>query len=90
MYGRIGTTTAEFGTLTSWLVDVLNVITGNLDRPGGAMFTKAAAGAANTRGVARVGRGITLHRRASRVRALPETFGELPAVRAEHQPRAAR
>ena len=80
VYGRSGTTTAEFGTLTSWLVDVLNVITGNLDRPGGAMFTKAAAGAANTRGAARVGRGITLHRRASRVRALPETFGELPAV----------
>ena len=35
VYGRIGTTTAEFGTITSWLVDVLNVLTGNLDRPGG-------------------------------------------------------
>ena len=80
VYGRIGTTTAEFGTLTSWLVDVLNVITGNLDRPGGAMFTKAAAGAANTRGTARVGREVKLHRRTSRVRGLPETFGELPVV----------
>ena len=37
--------TAEFGTLASWLVDVVNVCTGNLDRPGGAMFTKAAVGA---------------------------------------------
>ena len=34
VYGRIGTCTQEFGTLASWLVDVLNVLTGNLDRPG--------------------------------------------------------
>jgi anaerobic selenocysteine-containing dehydrogenase len=80
VYGRIGTTTAEFGTLTSWLVDVLNVLTGNLDRPGGAMFAKAAAGAANTRGTPRYGRGLKLHRRRSRVRGLGETMGELPAA----------
>ena len=48
VYGRIGTTTQEFGTLASWLVDVLNVITGNLDRPGGAMFPLAAAGQTNS------------------------------------------
>ena len=47
VYGRIGTTTQEFGTLASWLVDVLNVLTGNLDREGGAMFPLAAAGQAN-------------------------------------------
>ncbi len=80
VYGRIGTTTAEFGTLTSWLVDVLNVLTGNLDRPGGAMFATAAAGAANTRGMPRYGRGLKLHRRLSRVRGLGETMGELPAA----------
>ncbi|MFP5257371.1 MAG: molybdopterin-dependent oxidoreductase [Acidimicrobiia bacterium] len=80
VYGRIGTTTAEFGTLASWLVDVLNVLTGNLDRPGGAMFSKAAAGASNTRGRPRVGKGVRLHRRRSRVRGLPETMGELPVV----------
>jgi anaerobic selenocysteine-containing dehydrogenase len=80
VYGRIGTTTAEFGTLTSWLVDVLNVLTGNLDRPGGAMFATAAAGAANTRGTPRYGRGVKLHRRRSRVRGLGETMGELPAA----------
>jgi anaerobic selenocysteine-containing dehydrogenase len=80
VYGRIGTTTTAFGTLTSWLVDVLNGLTGNLDRPGGAMFTKAAAGASNTRGAPRFGRGITLGRRTSRVRGLPETLGELPVV----------
>ncbi|HZA86676.1 MAG TPA: molybdopterin oxidoreductase family protein [Acidimicrobiales bacterium] len=80
VYGRIGTTTAEFGTLTSWLVDVLNTLTGNLDRPGGAMFTRAAAGASNTRGTPRYGRGLELHRRRSRVRGLGETLGELPAA----------
>jgi anaerobic selenocysteine-containing dehydrogenase len=80
VYGRMGTTTAEFGTITSWLVDVLNALTGNLDRPGGAMFTKAAAGASNTRGTPRFGRGVRLHKRTSRVRQLPETLGELPVV----------
>ena len=80
VYARIGTTTSPFGTVTSWLVDVLNTCTGNLDRPGGAMFTTAAAGASNTRGAPRTGRGIRLGRRTSRVRGLPETFGELPVV----------
>jgi anaerobic selenocysteine-containing dehydrogenase len=44
VYARIGTTTQEFGTLASWLVDVVNVLTGNLDREGGATFPLAAAG----------------------------------------------
>jgi anaerobic selenocysteine-containing dehydrogenase len=80
VYGRIGTTTAEFGTLASWLVDVLNLVTGNLDQPGGAMFTKAAAGSSNTRGASRTGRGIRTGRHSSRVRGLPESLGELPAA----------
>ena len=54
VYGRIGTTTAEFGTLASWLVDVVNAATGNLDRPGGAMFPKPAIGSPNTKGAPRV------------------------------------
>src|SRR5499433_4513355 len=37
-YGRLGTCVQEFGTLASWGVDLVNVLTGNLDRPGGAMF----------------------------------------------------
>lgn len=44
VYGRIGTCTQEFGTLASWLVDVVNLLSGNLDRIGGAMFTTGAAG----------------------------------------------
>jgi anaerobic selenocysteine-containing dehydrogenase len=79
VYGRVGTCQQEFGTLASWLVDVLNVLTGNLDRAGGAMFPKAAAGAANTRGEPGRGKGVRFGRRASRVRGLPEVFGELPA-----------
>ncbi|MCU1498479.1 MAG: molybdopterin oxidoreductase [Acidimicrobiales bacterium] len=77
-YGRIGTTTAEFGTLASWLVDVVNVVTGNLDRPGGAMFNRAAAGGANTRGASRYGRALEVGRHQSRVRGLDESLGELP------------
>ena len=45
------------------------------------MFTTAAAGASNTRGKPRIGRAVQLHRRTSRVRELPETFGELPGGR---------
>ncbi len=78
MYGRIGTCTQEFGTLASWLVDVCNVCTGNLDRPGGAMFTQAATSTAGS--TTGKGRGVTFGRRTSRVRGLPEYFGELPVV----------
>src|SRR5215208_3952778 len=80
VYARIGTCTQEFGTLASWLVDVLNALTGNLDRAGGVMFTKPATGSANTGGTPGVGRGVRFGRRHSRVRGLPELFGELPVV----------
>ena len=43
VYGRIGTCNQEFGTLASWLVDVINVLTGNLDREGGSMFSNPIA-----------------------------------------------
>ena len=78
VYGRIGTTTQAFGTLASWLVDVLNVLTGNLDRVGGAMFPLGAAGQANAESGRR--RGFTHGRWTSRVRGLPEVIGELPVV----------
>ncbi len=78
VYGRIGTTTQEFGTLASWLIDVLNVLTGNLDRPGGAMFPLAAAGQPNSRPSKR--RGFRTGRWHSRVRNLPEVIGELPVA----------
>jgi anaerobic selenocysteine-containing dehydrogenase len=80
VYARIGTCTQEFGTLASWLVDVLNALTGNLDREGGAMWTHAAAGQKSSSGKPGSGRGIQLGRWHSRVRGLPETFGELPVA----------
>jgi anaerobic selenocysteine-containing dehydrogenase len=80
VYARIGTCTQEFGTLASWLVDVINVLTGHLDQPGGAMFTKPAAGSPHTRGTPGRGKGVRFGRRLSRVRRLPEVYGELPAA----------
>src|SRR5258707_2334099 len=80
VYGRIGTCTQEFGTLASWLVDALNVLTGNLDPAGGALFPRAAAGARNTEGTPGRGAGVRLGLRHSRVRELPAVYGELPVV----------
>jgi anaerobic selenocysteine-containing dehydrogenase len=80
VYGRIGTSTQEFGTIASWLVDVINVLTGNLDREGGAMFTLPAIGGANTAGTPGVGRGFQFGRFRSRVRGRPEMLGELPVA----------
>jgi anaerobic selenocysteine-containing dehydrogenase len=80
VYGRIGTCTQEFGTLASWLVDVLNLLSGNLDREGGAMFPMGAAGHSNATGPPGRGRGVRFGRFRSRVRGLQEIFGELPVA----------
>ena len=78
VYGRIGTCTQQYGTLCSWLIDVINVLSGHLDEEGGAMFPKAAAFAANTRGTPGKGRGIVSGRYHSRVSGMPEMLGEIP------------
>lgn len=78
VYGRIGTCTQTYGTLASWLIDVLNVLTGHLDEPGGAMFPNAAAFAHNNTGQPGRGRGVATGRHKSRVSGAPEVFGELP------------
>src|SRR6202035_3955252 len=75
VYGRIGTCTQAFGTLASWLVDILNFLTGNLDREGGAMFPRGAAGHSNAAGEPGHGRGARFGRWQSRVRGLNEIFG---------------
>ncbi|MCE3603969.1 molybdopterin-dependent oxidoreductase [Massilia sp. P8910] len=80
IYGRIGTCTQQFGTLCSWLIDVINVLTGHLDEEGGAMFPKAAAFAANTRGAPGIGRGVATGRFRSRVSGAAEVSGELPVT----------
>ncbi|MBU3749999.1 MAG: molybdopterin-binding oxidoreductase [Mycobacterium sp.] len=78
VYGRIGTSTVLFGTLTSWLLDVINVLTGSLDTPGGAMFSTSPIGAAPR--PARPGRGFTTGRWHSRVSGRPEVISEIPAA----------
>ncbi|MEV2248106.1 molybdopterin oxidoreductase family protein [Streptomyces sp. NPDC049970] len=78
VYGRIGSCTVEHGTLASWLVDVLNILTGNLDRPGGALFPLSATARAPR--AAAPGRGFALGRWRSRVSGHPEAKGELPVA----------
>lgn len=78
VYGRMGTSTVEFGTVGNWLVDVVNVLTGNLDRPGGAMFPLSPVARA-PRGH-RPGRGFSTGRWHSRVSGHPEVLSELPTV----------
>jgi anaerobic selenocysteine-containing dehydrogenase len=55
VYGRTGTTIQKFGSISSWLIEILNILTGNLDRAGGAMFPLPASGAENTAGRPRFG-----------------------------------
>jgi anaerobic selenocysteine-containing dehydrogenase len=80
VYGRLGTCTQSFGTLNSWLIDALNILTGQLDRPGGVLFPKAAAFAGNTNGAPGRGKGLRTGRWRSRVSGAPEVLGELPMV----------
>ena len=77
-YGRVGVSTQEFGGVCQWLLNVLNAVTGNLDRPGGSMFARPA--------VDLVALGDLLGQRGhfdkgrSRVRGLPEFGGEWPVA----------
>ena len=77
-YGRIGVSTQEFGAACQWLINVLNIVTGNLDRAGGAMFTLPAFDPVSSpESLAPRGSFARWH---SRVRKLPEFAGELPVV----------
>ena len=79
VYGRIGTSTVEFGTLASWLVDVLNALTGNLDRPGGAMFPLLRR--RRRPPPARPGRGFAPAAGAAGCRATPRRWANCPPPR---------
>jgi len=77
-YGRMGVSTQQYGTLCQWLINVLNIVTGNFDRSGGALFNTPAVDI-----VKLLGSKGTLHkynRWQSGVRGLPEFDGELPSV----------
>lgn len=73
-YGRMGVSTQRFGALCQWLIQIINIATGNLDREGGLLFTLPAVDQVPSIGPG----GFARHR--SRVRGLPEFDRELPVV----------
>jgi anaerobic selenocysteine-containing dehydrogenase len=74
-YGRVGVSTQAFGGVSQWLINVINILTGNFDRQGGAMFTLPAVDfLGRSKHESRFGRWR------SRVRNLPEFLGELPVA----------
>jgi anaerobic selenocysteine-containing dehydrogenase len=78
VYGRVGVCQNEFGALGAWLLNVLNAITGNLDRAGGSMFTTPAV---DLVGLGKLfGQRGSFDRYRSRVRGLPEFGGEMPVA----------
>lgn len=89
VYGRMGTTTSglthgdqviPMATLASWLIDIINIALGSLDRPGGVMFPLPVAGGPSTEGTPGSGHGVQIPgRRRTRVRGLPSALGEFPA-----------
>ena len=77
-YGRMGTSTQAFGCVSTWLIDAINVLTGNFDRPGGAMFNTPAVDLAGLSG--RIRQTGDFGRWTSRVTGLPEFNGEIPVA----------
>ena len=77
-YGRMGASTQQFGAATHWLINAINLLTANLDEPGGAMFTSPAIDLVGL--ASQTGRRGSFGRWESRVRGLPEFAGELPAA----------
>jgi len=78
VYGRIGTCNQEFGTLASWAIELLNVLTGNLDRPGGSMFANPIAWSLTSLPPPEFAEGFVFGRWSSRVRGAPEVLGQVP------------
>ncbi|CBL44489.1 Probable molybdopterin oxidoreductase [gamma proteobacterium HdN1] len=76
VYGRVGTSTQAFGTLATWLINVLNILTGRLDTEGGVMFTRPAVDLVGLAMLA--GKTGDFGLRRSRVRKLPAFSGEFP------------
>ncbi|WP_436492121.1 molybdopterin-dependent oxidoreductase [Actinokineospora sp. HUAS TT18] len=70
-YGRTGVSTQRHGLVCQWAIQVLNIITGNFDRPGGALFAKPAVDLVRI-----TGHGARNRWRSTR--GLPEFAGELP------------
>lgn len=77
-YGRVGVSTSQFSSINAWLIYALNIVTGNLDKAGGLMFTLPAIDLVGLAALA--GETGSFDRWRSRVRGLPEFAGELPVA----------
>lgn len=77
LYGRIGTSTQAHGGVATWLIYVLNILTGKLDTTGGVMFTQPAIDMVELGAMS--GQKGHFGRRTSRVKGLPEFGGEYPS-----------
>ena len=79
VYGRIGLCNQEFGSLASWLVDVVNILTGHFDTPGGSMFPRAAAWSVTVQPIPGLEDGAPeFGRYRTRVRGAKEVLGQVP------------
>jgi anaerobic selenocysteine-containing dehydrogenase len=79
VYGRIGLCNQEFGSLASWLVDVINILTGHFDTPGGAMFPRPAAWSITAQPLPGLEGGVPeFGRWQTRVRGAKEVLGQAP------------
>ncbi len=79
VYGRIGLCNQEFGSLASWLVDVVNILTGHFDTPGGAMFPQPAAWSVTVQPIPGLEDGAPeFGRFRTRVRGAKEVLGQVP------------
>jgi len=76
LYSRIGVSTHEFGSITLWLTNLFNLLTGNLDSSGGLMFATPAVDVVGNR-KSKLNKFARYH---SRVSQYPETIGEFPVV----------
>lgn len=77
IYGRIGTCTQSFGTLASWMIDVLAILTGNLDRQGGSMWSRPVAPLVDMLATLPADMPVVMGK--SRVRGVPAVLGQFPA-----------
>ncbi len=74
IYGRMGVSVCEFGTLNQWLIQLINIATGNLNREGGTMVPEPALDTINL-----VGRGSIRTAETNRGE-MPCVMGELPTI----------
>ncbi|BBY78297.1 formate dehydrogenase [Mycolicibacterium parafortuitum] len=66
VYGRLGTCVGRYGTLTSYLIDVVNLVAGNLDTPGGSVIVGMGMPAQR---LVNIGMGAALRRTYERTRS---------------------